>query len=92
VVVILVAERMMMIIMVVMMTIMIMVMMTVMATEGRTRKSRAGCVTCPEDSRLWGGCIGVFCQQSSTDLLSVCAQWSHCVNTYHVVMWYRLHY
>jgi hypothetical protein len=77
--------------MVIIMTMMmVVVMMTVMATEGRTRKSRAGCVTCPEDSRLWGGCVGVFCQQSSTDLLSVCAQRSHCVNTYHV-MWYRLH-
>jgi hypothetical protein len=57
VVVIVVAERVRMI---------MMVMMTVMATEGRTRKSRTGCVTCPEDSRLWGRvCRSVLSTESS---------------------------
>ena len=57
VVVIVVAER---------MTMMMVVMMTVMATEGRTRKSRTACVTCPEDSRLWGRvCRSVLSTESS---------------------------
>jgi hypothetical protein len=82
------------------MMMMLAVMMTVMATEGRTRKSRTACVTCPEDSRLWGRVFrSVLSTESSWFIISVCSavtlrqyisRW-HVVQTAQLVLQHHQH-